>query len=240
MNPVIRLVPGSEQEERLWTVAKEVARLLAGIPWVLIGGLMVSLIEREHGGGVGRATADVDALVDVRAVSDATLEASTRLSSAGFVPQPAPDGLAYRFVRGDDIVDVLAPDNLGSRADLRTVPPNLTLAAPGGSQALARRRIVAVRLPGDTFELPVPTLVGALLIKARAAAGSRMSPEKHRRDLARLLVLVEDVEAIRSEISDRERGYLRVHDRLRDPRDPAWRGIVGAEDAIVAFGRLVD
>lgn len=240
MNPVIRIVPASDKEARLWTVAKEVAELLAGIPWVLIGGLMVTLIEREHGASVGRATVDVDALVDVRAVSGAARDAAARLSSVGFVPQPTPDGLAYRFIRANDIVDVLAPDNLGPRADLQTVPPNLTLAAPGGRQALARRRVVIAEVLGDTFELPVPTLVGALLIKARAAAESRTSPEKHRRDLARLLALVDDVEATRSETSDRERRYLRVHDGLRDLRDPAWRGIADAEDAIIALERLIE
>jgi hypothetical protein len=83
--------------------------------------------------------------------------AADRLEDAGFVPQQTIDGLACRFVRGDDIVDLLAPDHLGRRADLVTVPPGRTLEAVGGRQALERRRVVTVDVAGQRFALPVPT-----------------------------------------------------------------------------------
>jgi hypothetical protein len=60
------------QERQLWLATIELVGLLDGIPWVLIGGQMLTIIEREHGGGVGRATVDIDALVDVRASLRAT------------------------------------------------------------------------------------------------------------------------------------------------------------------------
>lgn len=76
----------------------------------------------------------------------------------------------------------------------------------------------------------------ALVIKARAASSS--PNPKHRRDLARLLVLVADIEQTRSELSAKERAYLRAHDAMLDPRHEAWRGLAAAEDGVIALDRL--
>ena len=85
--------------------------------------------------------------------------------AAGFEPE-RDDSLVFRFVRGHDIVDVLAPDNLGERARLTTVPPDSTMEALGSRQALTRGRTVTVDAGDGPFELPVPSLVGAIVIKA--------------------------------------------------------------------------
>lgn len=236
MSRPIRIVPGSPAEVSLWRTTREVAGLFAGWVWALIGAQMVTILEREHGVVESRATRDVDALFDVRAVSGSVRAAADRLIEAGFEPRPTPDGLVYRFGRGEETVDVLAPDHVGSRADLTTVPPWSTLEVAGGSQALARRGDVLVEIHGDRFSVPVPSLVGALIMKARAAAESR--ERKHLYDLARLLALVGDVDALRGEMTARERGYLRVHGQLRDGGHPAWQGIARAEDGIIALGRL--
>jgi hypothetical protein len=236
MKELIRIEPGGDAETRLWRTTAEVARLFADWPWVLVGGLMVAILEREHGIRVSRTTVDVDVLIDVRAVTQATRHAADRLKNAGFVPQQSIDGLAQRFVRGDDIVDVLAPEHLGPRADLVTVPPGRTLEAVGGRQALERRRIVTVDAAGQRFALPVPTLLGAVVIKARVSASSRQ--EKHLRDLARLLALVDDLAAMHAEMSRSERKYLRARSELRDPGHAAWSGIANSEDAIIALERL--
>ena len=236
MKEPIRIQPGSDAETRLWRTTAEVARLFADWPWVLVGGLMVAILEREHGVAVSRTTIDVDALIDVRTVTKVARQAGDRLAGAGFVAAQTVDGLAYRFVRGDDIVDVLAPDHLGPRADLVTAPPGTTLEVVGGRQALERRRLVMVDLAGQVFALPVPTLVGALVIKARVSATSRH--EKHRRDLARLLALVNDIEAMHAEMSPSERRYLRSRSELLNRRHAAWSGIANAEDGIIALERL--
>lgn len=236
MERPIVIVPGDDAEERLWRVTHEIADLLAGLPWVLIGGQMVTLLEREHGGRTGRATRDLDALMDVRALTGATQEAARRLESVGFTAKQTNDGLSYRFVRRDDVVDVLAPENLGPRADLTTSPPGTTLETVGGTQALHRRREVSIDVLGDLFKLPVPTLAGALVIKARAASSSSLA--KHRRDLARLLVLVSNIDEMRAELTAKERGYLRAHQALVNPTNEAWRGIAGAGDGIIALSRL--
>jgi hypothetical protein len=195
---------------------------------------MVAIHEAKHGLRPLRSTVDVDALVDVRTLSTATLAAARLLQGASFDVQHDADGLAYRFVRGQDIVDVLAPDHLGPHADLRTVPPETTLEALGGRQALNRRRTVLVDAGDGAFTVPIPTLAGAIVIKARVTAAAQQ-PEKHRRDLARLLALVDDPVAIRRELNPSERSYLRSRTELLNRPHPAWRGIHRAADAIAAL-----
>lgn len=238
MSEPIRMSPGSDADAQLWRAAAEVARLFSDWPWVLVGGLMVAILEREHGVAVSRTTVDVDALIDVRAVTRATREAALRLERAGFVAEQTADGLAYRFVRGPDIVDVLAPDHLGRRTDIVTAPPGKTIEAVGGRQALDRRRLVVVDVAGESFSVPVPSLLGAIIIKARVCASSALP--KHRRDLARLLALVDDVGAMRQEMSSNERKYLRARSEMRDDRHPAWSGIPDAENGIIALERLAE
>lgn len=232
----IRIIPSSDAEAQLWRTTAEVARLFADWPWVLVGGLTVAILERERGVAPVRTTIDVDALIDVRAAAQATRQAAVRLEAAGFAAEQTADGLAYRFVRGDDIVDILAPDHLGTRTDIVTASPGKALEAVGGRQALERRRVVEVEAGGETFAVPVPTLLGAVIIKARVSASSKQP--KHHRDLARLLALVNDVEAMRAEMSSKELKYLGARSELRDPGRPAWNGIPNAEDAIIALERL--
>lgn len=97
---LIRLAPASDADLELWRLTKEVSERPRGIPWALIGGQMVAIIEAEYGGSVGRATGDVDALVDVRALSSAPRAAAERLTGAGFKPQYVEDNLAYRYHAG--------------------------------------------------------------------------------------------------------------------------------------------
>lgn len=82
--------------------------MFADLPWVLSGGLMVRILEIEHGVQTPWLTGDVDTVLDIRMVSTATEEAAARLQAAAFVPQRYDEDLTYRFIRDKDIVDVLA------------------------------------------------------------------------------------------------------------------------------------
>ena len=237
---LIRVLPASDADADLWRLTSEVGEILRGIPWVLIGAQMVALIEAEHGASVGRVTRDVDALLDVRALSTATQAAAERLLAAGFVPDRQEENLTYRFVREDDVVDVLAPDNLGERANLTTVPPGSAVETIGGTQAISRRRRVLIDAGNGPFELPIPSLAGAIIIKARAASAARMTRAKHERDLARLLALVSEPAALRDELTREERAYLRAHVDMLSLEHPAWRGIPVAEDAVLALSILTE
>jgi hypothetical protein len=231
---VMPVVTGDQDEIDIWRLAARLAELLSGLTWVLVGGLMVRALEMEAGVASGWATSDVDAILDVRAISSATGLAATRLMAAGFQPCQE-DGATYRFTKGREVVDLMAPDHVGANADLTTAPPGKTISTPGGRQALNRARILRLDVGDGPFELPVPSLAGALVIKALAADVAAAARQKHERDLARLLVIVHDPAAVRTELSKRERGYLRRFDRMVDPTDHAWAGIAGAEDGSLAL-----
>lgn len=232
----IAIDPRDPAEAALWRTTADVAELLRDLPWVVVGGQMVMLLEFEHGGTSGRATRDLDAIVDTRVVVDATRRAAERLRAGGFEPSAEH---AHRFVRGQDVVDLLAPDHLGRRADLSTVPPQTTTGIPGGSRALATRRIVDVVLAGaGTFALPIPSVAGAIALKVMAFSVRRA--DRDLEDLVRLMALVEDVEALRRELKPTERRRLGSIAALRDPVHRAWRVVADPDDARAAYARLAD
>ncbi len=193
---LIRIRPASDGDASVWRLTRETAAILHPLPWVLVGGQMVAILEAEHGAAIGFVTGDVDALVDVRAM----IAVARRLLDAGVEPDRG-DARGYRFVRGDAIVDVLAPDNVGARVELRTVPPDKTVQIVGGTQALARARVVEVDSGEGPFRIRIPTLAGAIVIKGRVVAVAHDGREKHERDLARLLALVADVNTLRAELN---------------------------------------
>lgn len=239
MNPV-EIRSGVEAELALWRATAELATALPRGSWTLVGAQMVFLIAYEHDLPIGRTSGDIDLMMDIRALTDATQQASTTLEDLGYeLDPPTPDGRAHRFRRGDDVVDVLAPDGAGPRASLLTIPPGRTIAVAGGSQALARSRLVHVRLEGQEVELPCPSVLGAILIKTRAV-GVADDPDKHRRDLALLLAAVDDPRSLREELRATERSWLRRRRELLDPRHPAWRTTPGAEEARIALEILVE
>ncbi|MGH2379478.1 MAG: hypothetical protein ACRD2Z_10975 [Thermoanaerobaculia bacterium] len=170
---MIDLLPESEAARETWQAVIDLARHRPD-GWTLIGAQMVVLHGLERGRLLPRLTADADVLVDVRLVASGIREVSSDLVGAGFeLSDPDPFGVAHRFRRGKATLDVLAPDGLGKRSDLTTVPPCRTIRCPGGSQALRRSERTEVRLGGETVAIPRPNLLGAILIKARAVFGER-------------------------------------------------------------------
>jgi hypothetical protein len=157
---------------QLWVA---VGHLASQLPeqWVLVGGLMVQLHALEQGITDVRPTRDIDILGQARPPA-ALRSIDEALRDEGFEPLlPDLDGYAHRYERDSVIVDLLAPDGIKP-------PPELgagrrAIGIPGGSQALARSETVTVTVNGRTFELRRPTLLGALLVKARSLRGPRRS-----------------------------------------------------------------
>jgi predicted nucleotidyltransferase len=228
-----------QAELALWRATAELATALPRGSWTLVGAQMVFLLAYEHGLPIGRTSGDVDVMIDVRALTGATQMASTTLERLGYeLDPPSPDGLAHRFRREDAVVDLLAPDGVGPRASLLTIPPGRTSAVAGGSQALERSRQVTVLREGREVELPCPSLLGAILIKARAVDVAH-EPDKHRRDFALLLAAVDDPRSLHGGLANAERGWLRRRRELLDPGHPAWRTTPNAEDARIALEILI-
>jgi len=237
--PPVLVRPRDADEKRLWRATLELCKALPHRGWTLIGAQMVSLHAAAAGRELGRSSGDLDLLADVRLVGDATRTLAACLIGLGFSPEITIDGRAHRFRRGDDLVDLLAPDGLGVRANLETVPGGRTIAVPGGSQALRRTEHGPVEVAGlGTCELPRPDLLGAILLKARAVDVAD-EPAKHRRDLAFLLSFVGEPSALRAGLSSAERGNLRARAELLDPDHPAYLGIGQREEAASALQLLL-
>ena len=208
--------------------------------WTLIGAQMVMLHAWANGVAPTRTTGDLDVLVNVRALAGATARFSRQLLDLGFeLDTVTPDGRAHRFSRGDVRIDVVAPDNVGRRADLTTVPPGRTIEVPGGSQALRRTEHVEVRLGDEVGNLPRPSLLGAILLKARAV-DANPEPERHLSDLAFLLSLAGDPHRLLEQVDGRERRYLRARRMLLDPNHAAWRSVPDPERGLIALSMLTE
>lgn len=200
----------------LWrTVVKVATALGEDRRWCLVGGLMVALfaIEAQQ---PQRATTDIDVLADARSRPSATEWASRRLESLGATLHEV-DGTehhrGFRFDVEGQIVDVLAPDGLGS-AGARTTGKLQTIQIPGGTQALSRTEVVEIVVGDTAVTLRRPTLIAAILLKARAlGVHSRRDDQRH--DLVTLLSLLDDPRASRAEVTTKELGWLRsISDRI--------------------------
>jgi Nucleotidyl transferase AbiEii toxin, Type IV TA system len=212
---VVVLDPLDDATRELWRRAIDVLDHLDG-QWTLVGGLMVQLHVARAGEPASRPTEDIDIIGDSRKRPSATERIAARLIVLGFrvadvLVEPA---TAFRFVRDGAIVDVLAPEGTGRRHPPKTVEGFQTIQVPGGTQALARTETVCVRLDDVEADIRCPSLLGALLLKARAVRN--LHRYQDREDLIRLLGCVDDPVTLSAELKKSERSWLRrAGDRLR-------------------------
>ena len=208
----------------LWrTVAKVAAAFGKDRRWCLVGGLMVALfaIEAQQ---AQRATTDIDVLADARARPSGTAWATGRLEALGATlhePQEFEREHGFRFALDGQIVDVLAPDGLG-RSGAITTGKLQTIQIPGGTQALNRIEVVEIVVDGKAVALRRPTLIAAIILKARSLR-VHSRPDDQRHDLITLLSLLDDPRVARAEITTKEIGWMRsISDRLSID-DPAFQ-----------------
>ena len=89
--------------------------------WTLVGGPKTLLHALEHGIDPPRVSRDLDVIVDIRARPAWLPAMLAALDELGFsAVEVSVTEAAHRFARGETSVDLLAPDGLGKRADLRT------------------------------------------------------------------------------------------------------------------------
>ena len=94
------------------------------------------------------------------------------------------------------------------------------MEVPGGTQALDRTEWVPVVHEGRHGRLPRPTLLAAMV--GKAAATQFPKPDRHYRDLALLLCLVEDPFELVERLTRKDRSRLRKARGLLDETHPAW------------------
>jgi hypothetical protein len=212
--PEIHIEPVTPEAKRLWRMALDLASDLGDDrEWSLIGGLMVQLhgFEREDD---LRPTTDIDLLGAARKPPAMTEKIASMLIEKGAAvampPRSNPE-VGYRFELAGEVVEILGPDGL--REDPKTIDGLRTFQASGGSQALKRTEVVLVRLEGSApVAVRRPSLLGAILIKARVVAKRRKEKfHSDRQDLIRLLSYVEDPRALAREeqLKASEKKWLR-------------------------------
>jgi hypothetical protein len=227
--------------DRLWDLVLDIAERLDPAGWVLVGGQMVMLHGITAGRTPTRASQDVDVLADL--LTDATglsrcVQAVRQLDLA---PQPDSSGKVYRFRRAADgaVVDVLAPDHSPPRWSLRTAGGE-TIRVDGGHQALERATRLTVVKDGRSAVVPVPDLLGALVLKAAAWTADNRDRSRHSGDAAFLASLVTDPLAERTRFTGSDRKRLRRLDAvLGDPDAAEWRALGDAADDGHAAWRLL-
>ena len=235
--PPVVLPPLLGGQAESWKALVDLAPAF-GDNWLLVGGQMVFLHEVERGAADVRPTDDVDVVVDLRAEPAGLARIHASLSSASFSQDdPGPDGTAHRYRRGGATIDVLAPDNVGARAQLK-LGSGRTIEAPGTSQAFHRSGVVSVEIDGATAQIRRPDVVGAVLGKAAAvvkiSSQSAASRAKHLRDVDSLVRLLGVADREDAELTRSERRMLTVlvdQSELSDLGMASMKLLLGAGDA---------
>ena len=147
------------------------------------------------------------------------------LISIGFETfDAALDGTQLRYQRGPLIVDLLAPDHLPRTTDLTTIPPGRSIETAGGSQALERIRYMPIRHKRRTAHVPLPSIVGAIGIKAAAVEHGygHGKSDKHLLDLAFLLCLLRTADEFLATATPADVSVIARCSRLADLDSHIW------------------
>jgi hypothetical protein len=241
----------------VWEAILALTDAVGDLPWTVVGGQMVFLHAAETGVDVHRVSADIDAAVDLRADPAGLKKLVAALVALGFEPTgQSPEGHAHRFERttaagvaavdvaidSDDAavqVDVLAPEGLGPKTDLRTVGTGTAFPAEGVTQALARTELVPVRAAGAIHWVPRPNLLGAIVGKATAITVDHVDTDRHRQDLAFLCGLVSDPFTLAEHVDKTDRKRLRVAAAVFGADHPGWRFAPVPADAQIVLETLI-
>ncbi len=217
-------------QEQAWYVLLDLA-LRYPDGWCLVGGQMVWLLAAEHGAEPLRTTDDVDLVVDIRSDPGGIKRLCQWLEGQGFgLDGINPEGIGHRYVRaaepgpGKIIFDILAPDKVGSRADLSTTQGARTLEAPGTRKAIDNSRRVEVRVNNRNGVVLRPSLVAAIILKATTTTiPARTNTDRDFADSAFLLTLISDPIAAAESLTKSDRARLRPIKALLKADHPAWR-----------------
>lgn len=201
--------------------------------WCLIGGQLVWLLARESDVEPPRATEDMDVVIDIRADQQAIRRMCTWLEAHDFqLEGQSPEGIGHRYISqsyngpGRVAFDILAPDNMGDRADLTTTPPARTVSAPGTRAALDASERIEVLHGSRSGLILRPPLLAAILAKVAATTiPVRQNPDRDWIDIAFLLSLIRDPVRASAELTSSEKRRVTIAKRLLNETHPAWQAI---------------
>lgn len=224
--------------EALDTIAQLGVRYGPG-RWVLVGGMMVMILGREHRTRAPRAegTKDADVLVDIVATPGLLDDVTHFLDSVGYrlLDGPGDETKAARcsFAFHSAQIDVLCPDDT-PEGQLSVPDRNVeSIAIPGGRRALETARTVSLYYSADrpNAEVFLPTLAGAIAVKTASAIDPRTAGSpRHLQDVGFLLTIEADPERTRTELSSADVGLLReIEPEVQDARSAMWLQLDAAQ-----------
>jgi hypothetical protein len=229
-------VDGNAANPHVWRFLGRLADRFPGA-WTLVGGQMVLLLGLENGRLPRRETNDADVLVSVRVLPRGISQLSRFLEAEGVVLAGInADGVGHRFEGNGLMVDVLAPDNLGRRANLTTVGSARTVAIPAGTRLLSAPRRCPVQVDDRLVGIPRPDLDAAIV--GKAAALTLPESTRHAEDLAFLLGLVEEVRPLAERLTKSDMAWL-VHARPLLKEERVWNYSHNPQAARAALAFLV-
>lgn len=236
------LLRSDTPEWRLWSLVAEFAIRLGAQPWILIGGQMVALHLHLAGTTPRRTTTDVDVIADIITSRSSFRECSAVAREMGLEPQPSmTNQTLHRFSGPAGQLDLMVPDHLPTHLIRRLAGPK-PVPIPGGQRALDRRITVNVDTEFGRAAIPLPDLVGALVLKARAATSDSRDRHRHHTDLAQLAAIIDDPLELRRATDNKEKRYLRRVQLSDDPTTSPWLelGERSRQRAIDAWLTLTD
>jgi hypothetical protein len=237
-NEPVELPSLGSRHDELWTVLCDLGDAV-NENWTIIGGQMVMLHALQTGRSPSRVSEDLDTVIDTRVRPPALASFLATLHDLGFRSAGvSPDDVAHRFARDTVHIDVLGPDGLGQRVDLRTVGNATTIEVRGGTQALERSERLAVSYRGRVSLVPRPNLLGAIIIKS-AAVNHDPNPRRHVRDVAFLCSLVNEPMSLREHMTRKDRQRLQAVKALHDRNHEAWNLLDDGELAFTVFNLLL-
>lgn len=208
-------------KNHLWILLKELADSTPAGSWVLVGGAMVQLHALRAGIGPMRLTRDIDALLDLSVSGIGSVAGA--IQAMGFEPQiPNWAGGFHRFRRSDEVIDILASRNV--RAPVRWGGHEV-LKVAGATQAIQRKDTYILTDGNQNFAVGVPDSVGAIIAKSAAHKVDRVNRERHLRDLVSLLASSPQGEFEQTDLSKKEKQYLRhLTNKIGNRLQPWWLG----------------
>ena len=235
--------PLTETLDGLWEVILDLADQLPPLSWALVGGQMVMAHGLAAGRTPTRASQDIDILGNLITSSIAVRTAVAAVRELGFKPEPSMDGKRlHRFVRTKDnqAIDILAPDHSPPGWKPTTVPPLQTIQIAGGNQALQRLQVITVAKGDHTSDVPVPSVLGSLILKAAAYQVDSRDRERHAADAAFLVSLITDPFDLAGQLKGSDRKRLRVLNTAIGSRThPVWASLgTNAGDAYATWQLL--
>jgi len=200
--------------------------------WVIVGGMMVMILGREHGARAPRAesTKDADILVDIVTKPGLLDDVANFLTSAGYQLQEGmgDEAKAARctFVYHSAQIDLLCPDDTPDDQLVVSERNIASIAIPGGRRAIETAREVSLYYSedGPNADVFVPTLAGAIAVKSAAAVDPRTAASpRHLQDVGFLLTIQAEPDETKAEFTELDIDLLRqIKSPVEDSRSTMW------------------